>query len=359
MSEQLRYWTLAKKIALIEHHARQNKYKSLGLHPIPALQVSEHNAKAAIKMLILLRALEQSPYSREQWTLQDTNKELVLDTTPKDTFKKQPFMVEVQYGENVDDTVIYTQWQHIYYMDLDSNIDKTEGIVDINGLCYDDKYGERVYFKLFAEEATQFGTNIWTVRYKNTTISSVVSSSTDIRSGSRRYSPATTAIDTSAGETTRGTGGAADTQERPSSTTTETARRRRRRRRSGEQGESTPTKRSRLGTAPTPGEVGQGHTTVPATGLGRLGRLQAEARDPPALIVTGPANGLKCWRYRLKKYSGLFQDCSTVWKWVTATSTEAHKMLVVFRSEAQRHTFVQSVKLPKTCTFVYASIEAL
>lgn len=359
MSEQLKYWTLSKKIALIEYHARQNKYKTLGLHPIPTLQVSEHNAKAAIKMLILLRALEQSPYSREPWTLRDTNKELVLDTAPKDTFKKQPFVVEVQYGDNADDTVIYTQWQYIYYMDLDSKIDKTEGKVDINGLCYDDKYGERVYFKLFAEESTQFGSNLWTVRYKHTTISSIVSSSTDFRPGSRRPTSATT-IDSGAGEATSGTGGAADTQERPSSTTTETAGRRRRRRRSGEQqGESSPAKRSRLGAAPTPGEVGQGHTTLPRTGLGRLGRLQAEARDPPALIVTGPPNCLKCWRFRLKKYSELYKTCSTVWKWVTTTSTAEHKMLVVFNSESQRQSFVHSVKFPKTCTFVYAALEAL
>lgn len=354
LDAQIDYWNTTRRMALLQYYSRKEGHRSLGPQPLPALQVSEYNGKTAIKMLILLRSLKESPFSQEQWTLADTSSDLTLHTPPKDCFKKKPFLVQVLYDNNVDNTVVYTNWNNIYYQDVNNTWFKAQGEVDINGLFYDQHDGERVYFKVFATDANTYGqTGLWTVKYKNIVLSSVVTSSTSPRDspessrGTTQHSPASSTKSSESGRRKRHH----SEEERPSSTT---EGRRRVRRRRGEQGEHSPGP----GSAPTAAEVGRGHRSVRSSGLSRLERLQREARDPSVLLITGGPNVLKCWRYRVRKhYSHMFLDISSVFKWLNNVSQ--HKMLVAFDSHHARNVFLHTVNLPKGSTWSLGHLDTL
>lgn len=363
--------------------ARQQGHNRLGLHPIPVTQVSEQKGKEAIQMTILLTELSKSQFSNEPWTLTDTNADLVLHTEPKTRFKKQPYMVTVLFDDDVENSNVYTNWDYIYYVDADDMWQKTEGRVSHDGLYYVDNQGEEVYYLLFATEANKYSrTGRWTVRFKNTTISSSVTSSrrTSEKAQGGESSKVSTSASVTAGEQQSpghpGTSSEHQTQSirlgrrksRPPESPTSTSRRGGGRglrfgsRRQGERRGAVPPegRDSSEWSAPTADEVGERHRSVPRTGLPRLRRLQEEARDPPILIVTGPPNTLKCYRYRCQKtHRKLFKTFSTVWKWVDYDELSQHRMLVAFESVEQRKYFVNTVPIPRSCTFAYGYLDRL
>lgn len=355
LDAQIDYWNTVRRMALLQFYARKEGHRSLGHQPLPALQVSEYNGKTAIKMQILLRSLRDSPFSQEQWTLADTSSDLTLNTPPKDCFKKRPYLVHVLYDNNADNTVVYTNWNAIYYQAVNNHWYKAEGMVDINGLYYDQYDGERVYFKLFTTDADNYGqTGEWTVKFKNTVLSSVVTSSTstwdtpETTGGSSQHTATAPQASPGPGRRKRHS----SEEERPSSTTEGRRGRLRRRREQGEH----PSRRN--GAAPTPEEVGAGHRSVRATGLSRLERLQREARDPSVLLITGGANSLKCWRNRVKKHhSHLFMESSSVFKWLNHVSQ--HKMLIAFHSHHERNVFLHTVSLPKGSSWSLGHLDSL
>lgn len=356
LDAQIDYWNTNRRIALLQYYSRKEGHRALGPQPLPALQVSEYNGKTAIKMLLLLRSLKESPFSQEQWTLADTSAELTLQTPPKDCFKKKPYLVQVLYDNNADNTVVYTNWSNIYYQDVNNDWYKSVGEVDINGLYYDQYDGERVYFKVFATDAETYGqTGQWTVKYKNIVLSSVVTSSTSNRDSPERvrgpaHHPTASSQSPGTGRRKRHL----SEEEGPSSTTTEERGRRVRGRRRREQREHSP----RTGTAPSPEEVGTGHRSVRTPGLSRLERLQREARDPSILLITGGANSLKCWRYRVKKqHRHMYQEISSVFKWLEHVSQ--HKMIVAFDSHHDRNVFLHTVTLPKGSTWSLGHLDSL
>lgn len=334
-----------------QYYAKQQGLRSLGLQPLPSLQVSEQNAKSAIQMQIYLTGLKDTVFGREPWTLSQTSKELVLQTEPYNTFKKQGYTVKVYYDNDRDNANFYTNWDRLYYMDSDGNWQVTEGLVDHEGLYWIDDTGFKKYFQYFQPDAERFGvTGQWTVQYRNTTISSVVTSTStrDASEASPRPHATHSLYSTSVAETPRA-------RESPSSTTA-TSPRGGRRQRQGKQQSNTPTRRSvgrrgASGSWVAPEEVGKRSTTVSGTGHGRLGRLAEEARDPPIIIVKGPANTLKCWRHRTKKYKHLLLNASSVWRWVESPANVQSRMLVAFTDFEQRKQFLLTVRLPKTCTY--------
>lgn len=378
IESQIEHWRLSRQLNVTMYYARKEGYKYLGLQPLPTLQISEYNSKIAIKMMLLLSSLAKSAFGAERWSLSDTSAEIVL-TQPKNTFKKHGFQVEVMYDNDPQNTMLYTQWDSLYYQDIDDIWHKTAGEVDHNGLSYTDYTNEKRYFLLFHEDAQKYSkTGLWTVKYKQTTISSVVTSSSkrsSIDSEKDNYQRSTTTArepspeeGTSRGRVSR------NLEEVPTTTTTSPTqsgeRHRRRRRGAGQRGqrESTPgespgAKRQRRGSNyPSPSEVGTGHQLVPQHNLSRLGRLEAEARDPLLICLKGSANNLKCWRHRCtSKFGHLYSEVSSIFKWIGSDENvkTSSRMLITFDTCTQRERFLQTVHLPRGTLFSYGSLDSL
>ncbi|AVY53530.1 E2 [Human papillomavirus type 212] len=361
LHSQLTYWHLVRKEQAVLYKARQDGLRTLGLQPVPTLQVSEYRAKEAISMTLLLKTFIKSHFVRESWTLQDVSAELVLHTKPKNTFKKRGYTVEVLFDHDPMKAFPYTNFSDIYYQDENEIWHKTEGKVDYDGMYYEEPNGDRVYFQLFDEDAHKYGqSGQWTVNYKNTTLSPPVTSSTRPTSSTSPFGISGTTNTETQQKTTFGRVQTAES----ASTSSPSPRGRR-----AQQGESpVPSKRRRRngsagqGTVPSPGEVGRRLRTVARTGLSRIRRLQEEARDPPIAIIKGPANPLKCWRNRCnQKYASLFVSMSTAWNWVNDNSTkeERSRLLVAFANNAQRDMFVKLVTFPRGTTYAFGKLDSL
>lgn len=366
LRSQITYWELNRKEHVILYYARKSGYTRLGLQPIPTPAVSEYNAKQAIQMHLLLKSLYKSPFAAETWTLTDCSAELI-NTVPKNCFKKNGYTVEVWFDNDKSKAYPYTNWEHIYYQDTADKWHKVEGKVDANGLFYDEINGDRVYFMLFTSDAEKYGvTGEWTVYYRNTSIVSSSSSSRRAADSTKTYEPSTSRDS----ETPSTSGRSAQARVRASATSTTAqptrtspANIRDRGRGQGERSSPLPKRRriARESTdgvdSPTPSEVGTRHRLPPTKNLGRLQRLQAEARDPFVLLLKGPANNLKCWRNRIPTQNICF-TCSNVWRWLGEGYTQS-RMLVAFDSETQRQRFLQTVKLPKNTSFAYGNLASL
>lgn len=362
MDSIIKYYDLLRKFHVYEYYCKKEGYSHLGLHHIPATRVSEHNAKTAIQMGLVLRSLANSPYSSERWTLQDTNSDLFA-SPPKNCFKKHGYEVTVWFDDDKDNAFPYTNWSEIYYQDGEEKWHKTEGKVDYDGLYYIEQDGNKSYFILFFEDANRFSkTNKWSVHYKNEHIY------LPVVSASRRAGGASTSkeLDTIA-HTTRNTETESSPHRRESVQTTErstgptqafpTLRRRRR----GERKSATKRQRRTGGGSgvPSPESVGTSRRSVARTNLTRLARLQEEARDPPLVLLRGSANQLKCWRYRCNLKCGSI-TFSSVFKWITPDAQlPESRMLLAFPSVNDRDIFLQNTHFPKGTSWALGSLNAL
>nr|AQM73679.1 E2 [Human papillomavirus] len=369
LDSQIAYWNNVRKENVYMFYAKKEGLTHLGLQPLPVTAVSEYKAKEAIHIVLLLQSLKKSVYGAEQWTLQTTSAEL-LNTQPKDCFKKHPYTVEVWFDNNKNNSFPYINWDDIYYQDAQEEWHKVPGLVDYNGLYYNEVGGDRVYFALFDADAQKYGeTGVWTVHFKHTTLVAPISSSkqSSAYSGKTSDSVPTTSKDTvSPKESPR-------RLQKPEvgSSTGETPAIRRGRRKQGEstsEGEpTTSTKRRRGGGGGgadrfgvSPEEVGARHRSVSRNHLSRLEQLKEEARDPPILIIKGPANVLKCWRYRKKNSCCTpFLDCSTIFTWVGGSTDEQARMLVAFRTQTEREQFLKYVSLPKDTSYAFGQLDEL
>lgn len=365
LASQIQYWGLTRKEHVLLYYARKSGYNRLGLQPVPTPAVSEYNAKQAIHMYLLLTSLSKSQYASEQWTLADCSAELI-NTSPKDCFKKRGYTVEVWYDHDKSKAFPYTNWMDIYYQDASDTWHKVEGKVDANGLYYDEIRGDRVYFMLFESNAGKYGvTGEWTVHFRKTTIVSSSSSTRRAADSTKAFdeSPSTSRDTETQSTSTRRSPQTVSGTVASSSADSPSSSLRDRRRGQGER--QPPTKRRRTDTTesisrfavPTPSQVGTGRRLPPTTGLRRLERLQAEARDPYIVIIKGPSNNLKCWRNRIPSYN-IKYACSNVWRWLGEGFTES-RMLLAFDSATERQHFMQLVKLPKGATFAFGNLESL
>nr|AYA94162.2 MAG: E2 protein [Human papillomavirus] len=366
IDEQIQVWETIRKQNILYYYGRKEGYKNFGLQPIPPLAVSEYKAKEAIQQVLLLKSLKNSAYARENWSLVDTSAELT-HTAPRNTFKKGPYIVEVHYDNNPQNAFPYTNWNMLYVQDEHDNWYKTEGKVDVNGLYFEDPSGDKNYFVIFASDAPTYGsTGLWTVHYKNETISNSAFASTSQESFSGFSQGSTKGHVTSSKDTVSPaeTSGREESEEGRASSTTD-GRSVRLRRRRPEQGESTPRrKRRRLQThhSPvSPGQVGRRYNLVPRTGLTRLERLTEEARDPPIIVIKGGSNQLKCWRWRCKKSNVAFKDISTVFTWVNSSASDkyTHRMIVAFENNGQRNAFLANARFPKDTAYTVGNLNSL
>lgn len=365
----IKYWDLVRQENVIMHYVRQHGGHRIGMQQIPALQVTEANAKNAIQMKLHLESLLESPYGKETWTLPEVSIEL-FSAAPANTFKKEGFTVTVIYDNDESKEFPYVSWGSIYLQDINGNWHKKPGLVDYEGLYYFDESNNKIYYQRFIEDANKYGTTgQWEVKVANETISAPVTSS-----GHRPLSNARALHTPSPAKQKRRQGEGEREREREEEAP-RTPKRVRLGREQGERGPYTPGSSGRGtrtreeadsstgGGAPSPSEVGRGTTSVGGKHLSRLRRLQEEARDPAIIIVKGRANATKCWRNRCKqRHRQLFLQMSTVFQWTedgTHSGLAGGRMLVAFASAQQRQLFLDTVPLPKGATYALGNLDSL
>lgn len=365
LQSQITHYKLLRKECAIQYYARKEGYQNLGLQHLPTTRISEHNSKQAIKMTLMLESLAKSQYATEEWTLHDTSADRFL-SPPRNCFKKNSFEVEVWFDNNPKNAFPYICWEWIYYQDESDTWHKVPGKVDYNGLYYVEIDGTAVYFLLFHKDAGRYGNSgEWTVNYKNEQILPPSVGSSTRRSVSESQDPTITTPSNAETETQNRRREVQQETPGPSSTTRSPKRGQRRRR--GGEGEQTSGKRRRRSEGRggsdsiTPEEVGKSHRSVPATGLSRVDRLKAEAKDPPIIIVKGCANKLKCWRFRCnQKCPRPYNYMTSVFKWITNDVKLADsRVLVAFADNTQRSRFIANVSFPKDTSYCFGSLECL
>ncbi|AGA15834.1 E2 [Canis familiaris papillomavirus 15] len=97
--------------------------------------------------------------------------------------------------------------------------------------------------------------------------------------------------------------------------------------------------------------AGARRLAVPGGHPNRPGDLLREAGHLPqtAVVLCGPANALKCLRYRLQHHHGQkFLTVSTTWYWAGQGSSRLGpaRIMLTFRDSQQQTDFFQSVRLP-------------
>nr|WPK29457.1 MAG: E2 protein [Varecia variegata papillomavirus 2]WPK29463.1 MAG: E2 protein [Varecia variegata papillomavirus 2] len=178
LADQIQYWLLLRKESVLLHFARKKGLQKLGLQQVPTLAVSEHNAKRAIMMGMLLQSLSESQYGRETWTMPDTSLEM-LDCPPRGCFKKGAHVVDVMFDNDPQNIFPYTAWNRIFFQDSDGAWQLSSGEADYEGLFYRDSEGCKMYYVKFGKDALRFGNSgMWKIQYKNRTISAPVTSTT-------------------------------------------------------------------------------------------------------------------------------------------------------------------------------------
>lgn len=381
LEDQIEHWEVVRKESVIMHFARRKGLNRLGLQQLPALAVSETNAKNAIMMTIYLKSLNRSQYATEPWGLSDTSLELFL-TAPMHTFKKGGFSVDVLFDNDEDNLYTYTAWKSVYYQDDDGEWHKVESGVDYDGIYYKTVDNATEYYIRFQDDAPRFSrTGRWTVKYKSQTISTSVTStsgSDPVASSERSNQQSSDTLDAAPqpkkfrGGPSRQTGPSRVSSSSHTKTGKKESPKTRLRRRRGE-GEPSTRSTNRTTTSgrvrrrleysvPTPEQVGSVHRISQGSHLSRLGRLQREAWDPPVVLLRGLANTLKCFRFRCKqKYKGLFEHISTTFSWVGEGYERLGnaRILIAFQSTSQREKFLAIAALPKGTEVVYGSLNAL
>ncbi|QCT25594.1 E2 [Tick-associated papillomavirus lsx] len=362
LQDQIQYWKCCKREQLILHAARKLGCSRLGYEPVPACKVSEHKAKEAIKMLLLLETLQQSPFCFEPWTLPQTSIEM-LHTPPANCFKKEGEQLEVQYEGNAEKAMTYVKWQSIYSQDENGDWHKSAGYADYNGLWYNDATLGKTCYVSFAEEAKKYGNDSPWVVYTNsgTLLFSSIATNSDspdwaaslpwtskspssqhssswgrhlspigqpCQSGSRPITPRCGSPQTPA---VRGGGHRQRPRERP------------RQRPFGGRSEKA------AGQAEGRPRPSNGNLEK------RSGQNSKSASPNPVLIFKGPPNKLKCWRSRCwKGYRDTFLDFSSGFTWlVSGTRGKDACVLISFRDSEQMKLFRTTVPRPKDLTDTY------
>ncbi|AHJ81387.1 putative early E2 protein [Eptesicus serotinus papillomavirus 1] len=399
LKDHEQYWLLIRREQAILFLARQ-KHVRLSM-PVPSQAASKSRARDAIEMSLLIKGLSESQYGTEEWTLQQVSRERLL-APPEYTFKKGGRPITVMFDDMPDNTAEYTAWDLIYYQDADNQWQKAKGDVDMEGLFYKDSEGDKVYYVDFSREATKYGrTGKWSLLYNNNALASV--DSPGYRDSDTESSPDSSPVPARSSRNSKSRSPAKDTRRRPRlwlrSKSRSRSRSRSSSRSSGRSRSRSPfrrgastvlterTRRSpgshlqspgspvsstsagrrgsagprRLGSSSRPRElapdqVGSSRQTVSSRPRSSLERLLEEARDPPGLLLTGPPNTLKCYRYSLKnKHSSLFTLISTTFHWTESKGPKRigdGKMVIMFDDEAAREWFLKTVSLPRTLAAV-------
>lgn len=418
LQDQIRHWQLQRKDYVLQYCARSQSYTRIGFHPMLPQSIAQEKAKGAIEMVLHLTSLSKSAFAQEPWTLTDTSREM-WNAPPSNAFKKAGHTVEVCFDGDKENRMQYTTWDAIYYECENDTWDKQPGLVDLYG-CYYMRAGVKTYFVDFKTEAAKYSkNNEWEVYYKGLTYSSFASVSSTTSSSSTvcecpsdcerdssvqqwghsedlqqhnrsndlvSYAP-DQGGDSATGQRQQGQGqrpksrGQGQRSRRPwvrlrsrrhSACDPLRSRPNPRRRPQAEEGEDW-----RRGQEDRPGEAEE-----PRPG-GRVPRPEEEGRqvnhpdhrrarrpqapvehaahEIPIAFLRGPANSLKCARYRWRlNYSQYFTRMSKVWSWVDAEGAQGGgRITVAFQSCVQRGQFLSTVPIPPNISVSVGRISAL
>ncbi|UZP65145.1 E2 [Canine papillomavirus type 24] len=166
LSDQVLHWNLCRKENVLLHFARKAGVLRLGIQPVPSLRVTAERAKQAIEQELILQSLQGTPYAEERWTLQDTCMER-WTTEPKNCLKKGATNVEVVFGGDRNNRMLYTMWKHVYYQDCDDKWCKVRSQVDMSGIWFWDNGYRRYYVDFGAEDRKYGACGQWDVYYNN------------------------------------------------------------------------------------------------------------------------------------------------------------------------------------------------
>nr|QYI89674.1 E2 early protein [Bos taurus papillomavirus 27] len=372
LEEQIKYWTEQKVEMLLFFAARQKGIYRIGYHTVPTAKVAEAKAKQAIMMEMMLKSLQQSQFAEEPWTLADTSYEM-WDIPPKCCWKKKGQCIEVWFDGDSSKAVPYTHWQEIYSQDAEGNWHKLAGEVDYFGLSHEDPVLGRVYHVIFGHEANKYGNaKSWCVKTNSGHLLTPNRSERDSRSPSNPSSEQPTAPasrETEQEEERRYVSPQRCPEEGPVSRPPESpwrpssphcdilrsggwstlhskgqrGRGRGRGYRHGRRNYTSPFR--------NPGETAGGFKEANGTPRKRSGQPTFAPGQHPFLMFHGPANALKCWRYRCRqKYRRFFWKFTTTFTWVDDGEKGAATVIVTFTSSAQLEAFFSEVPRPKTLT---------
>lgn len=165
------YWQNVRTQHSLKYAARKQGLSRLGMHIMPSCCVSAVKAKQAIQMHLLCSSLCRTRWANELWTLTDCSWER-FSTPPKDCFKKEPSVVEVIFDRDPSNRVWYTLWNACFFL-TENGWFKTRCSADSSGCYYTDMFGQKVYYHLFRDDATQFSTTgTWQLLNESSLISS-------------------------------------------------------------------------------------------------------------------------------------------------------------------------------------------
>nr|WDW37618.1 E2 [Equus caballus papillomavirus 10] len=377
--DQVEHWTLQRREAVLLHAARKRGLHRVGPFPVPNAATSAANAKTAIFMQLTLESLLHSQFAEEPWTMSETTADM-FNCPPKDTLKKDGFVVQVKFDKQDENRMWYTAWGSIYYRNLEGDWVKTQGKANALGLYYEAD-GEKKYYVQFGDEAAKYGTSrSWEVSYRTETFTYPFNSGcgaagpTEPIPGGQPTPPATpdspglpfAATTFGRRHLATSDGGASEPKRycpHPDTVSCDSHR--------GGEGQCTlsgttgrspglllhPPPAPRLQAADeadpaqteaaAPSDPGRPKATASGAGASPSHR---DTVGPLFLCLSGGANSLKCLRFRCKKYkASLFDSMSTTFFWTGPEGKERvgeARVLVTFSGAQQKQDFMEKVSLP-------------
>uniref|UniRef100_A0AAU7E3D6 Regulatory protein E2 n=1 Tax=Rousettus bat papillomavirus TaxID=3141903 RepID=A0AAU7E3D6_9PAPI len=348
IKDHVLYWALVRKECSLMYYARGKGIKNLGYYPLPVLSVSQERARQAQKVHLATQTLAKSRYRDEVWTLADLSLEN-FQCAPQDCFKKGGKQVEVVYDGDENNAFYYTLWDSIYVQAEDTTWYKRRGEVDKLGLFFMWAGEKRYYVKFEVDASTFSASSAYVVKTPDGELMSFV--------------PVSSSTPDTGGHSER------DFEEVP----------RKRRKtaahlRSGDRGPRGPIAGASAGRGPRGGES-EPDSAAPAPSQtqgegaaeGSSGRLPSSLRPSagqaagrsgdtdrayqaapiidPCIIIVGPANPLKCLRYRLQhQHFTHYKRITTTFQWLEAGHTERqdHAQIILrFVDRTQREEFLK------------------
>nr|ANN44255.1 E2 [Etapapillomavirus 1] len=349
------YWEGVRKQQIILTYAATKGLKYLGLTRVPSQVVSEHMAKDAILMQMLITSISKSRFSDLDFNLTDFMPQTVKKVP--EGVKLGAKTVRVTYGGDPDTETEYVYWGRLLKHDpLTDRWEECSGGVDLAGIYYECSDGEgKSYTSVWSNEAALHGRDSWFVEgigHHPTLVSgeedvvdlsllpdSPVHESTRIGLTPSppqlsRYSVSGAGSAPSKRTNAVVNQPAAPAPERPA----------RRLRSSKDKG---PKRKKRRGneasTGVDPDQVGSRHTSAPKHSGGRTAveRLIDDAVDPVGLCFEGYTHQVKTIRRRLYATNLRYQRVSSTWHWVGEDKNRS-KIIVLFDSKEDRDNFAKN-----------------
>nr|WDS49652.1 MAG: E2 protein [Neophocaena asiaeorientalis asiaeorientalis papillomavirus 3] len=341
------YVHLVRKESMLMCAAHAKGIKKLGVTAVPPKAICEEKAKKAIELHLLVCSLKASSFGRERWLLSELSTEMYY-TPPCRTFKKNGHTVRTTFGSDAANCMEYACWTCIYYQTDSGTWCKSSSNVDSQGI-YTTMDGFKVYYVDFNKEAEKYASPGCKVRWEGMNLTgSALVSSTSCCIQPPVPAPAGSPEEETDGRPPKKRKRPADGPPRPAgfhltppSTPTSPC---------APAGTGCADNYAARDTSKSLSVHITGNTTSDCQP--DCGSSGGTGNHPliPALLITGGANQVKCFRWRLKRHHRSdYNRCSTTWTWVSSNSLEregGHRIFVSFFSSAQRKVFEDTVPLP-------------